>query len=115
MAKKGEIIDIVIKPKEKIMTKPITGRTLRKLRKHAGLSQRQLAEAIGCNRNSIAWAEFKHPERKLPKTMYEKVENFFDLVNGQIQYEKICVPVKEEEPAPKENWIVRLLKKIIGK
>lgn len=55
-----------------------TGMDLRKFRKEFHLSESELASLIGCTKKQIATCEYKHPNRKLPKWLMEKL----DLNNG---------------------------------
>lgn len=91
--------------------KKINGKQLRKIREKAGLSQRQMADRIGVNRNSIAWSEYKHPMRKIPVALQERVETVFDLENGEIKYDTLCKPVV----TVKKSWIRKILDFIIRK
>lgn len=50
----------------------LTGHTVRELRLAAGVTQADLARALGYTRQAIYWWEH-HPDRSIPRTQYERV------------------------------------------
>lgn len=54
--------------------KPLTGKELKELRKEKGLSESVFARCIGVTKKQLNNFEYRHPSRKLPKWLLEKLE-----------------------------------------
>ena len=93
--------------RRKETTKSNFGRRMSGLRKKAGLTQQELAEALGISRRMVAYYEGE--SAYAPTALLPKMAELF----GVTLEELLATPSREQEPAkPRDTRLLRRLRKI---